>query len=366
MGSSNLRLPGPVQPTRDIQEAASRDLINHRGPEYADMLARMTENLQTTLATRNDVYFITASGTGAMEAAIVNTLSPGDTVLALIIGWFGQRFADIADAYGMNTVRLEFAQGDAVQAEQVAVQLKENPDVKAVIVTHNESSTGVSNPLQQICEIVRSISEDVLIIVDAVSSAGGTPLLTDAWSVDVVATASQKAWGCPPGIAMLAFSDRAWQAYKRSSSPRYYFDIAQYRDYLEKGQPPFTPSLPTMFALEAALKKITAEGMENVLARHHSTAEYVRKNLEKNGLSILPERRFASDTVTAVRLPQGVDGAAFLKHTQDEYDVIFGGGQQNLSGKIFRIGHMGWPEKDELEAALEAAFRTIEALQMQS
>ena len=246
----NLRIPGPVPLPDDVLELAGSQMINHRGPEYAAMLDRMTRNLQTVFATAGDVYFITSSGTGSMETAVVNTLSPGDKVLSLVIGVFGKRFAEIAEAYGADVTRLEFPLGKAADPDEVAQALADMPDCKAVLFTHNESSTGTTNPLQEIATAVHQNS-DALVLVDAVSSAGGAPISVDAWGIDVVATASQKSWVSPPGISMVSFSKKAWRAHETAKMPRYYFDVEQYRDYLEIGQPPFTPCLPAMYTLGA-------------------------------------------------------------------------------------------------------------------
>ncbi|MEX0762086.1 MAG: alanine--glyoxylate aminotransferase family protein [Dehalococcoidia bacterium] len=356
----NLRIPGPVPLPDDILDLVGSQMINHRGPEYAEMIARMTQNLQTAFSTKNDAYFITASGTGGMETAIVNTISPGDKVLSIIIGSFGRRFAEIAEAYGAEVTRLEFDLGQAADLEQVRTTLRGIPNCKAVILTHNESSTGVTNPLQDIAEIVHEDST-ALILVDAVSSAGGTPLPVDGWGIDVVATASQKSWVAPPGIAMVTFSQKAWDAYQESTSPKYYFDVMQYKSYLEIGQPPFTPCLPAIFALDHSLQAMIAEGMENVFARHHERAEQARQGARRLGLEILPDEKFASNTVTAVKIPEGIDGNEFVKRVRVEHGVVLGGGQQTLAGKIFRIGHMGWVEPEHIDEALNAVEQTLES-----
>ncbi len=357
----NLRIPGPVPLPENVLKIASRQMINHRGPEYAEMLTRMGDNLRTVFMTKNDVYFITSSGTGAMETAVVNTVSPGDKVLALVIGWFGIRFAEIAEAVGAEVARLEFSLGSAVDIDQLGDALRKEPDYKAVILTHNESSSGVSNPLEEICRTVH-LESDALILVDGVSSAGGMPIAVDAWGIDVLATASQKSWVSPPGISMVSFSQKAWQAYETATTPRYYFDIQQYEDYLQLGQPPFTPCETAMFTLDVALQSMVDEGVENVFARHHEIAERTRVGAEKLGLEILPERRFASDTLTAIRLPENVDGKAFVAKVLNDHNVVLGGGQGELTGKIFRIGHMGWVEQAHIDEALAASEATLKAL----
>ncbi|MBI4220888.1 MAG: alanine--glyoxylate aminotransferase family protein [Chloroflexi bacterium] len=361
LAHENLRIPGPVPLPDDILEAAGTQMMNHRGPEYADMLARMTANLKTVFMTAADAYFITSSGTGAMEAAIVNTLSPGDKVLSLTIGFFGDRFGDIARAYEVDVTTMSSPAGQPVDVSALARKLQELKGVKAVILTHNESSTGVANPLEEIAATVHA-SSDALILVDAVSSAAAMPIAVDAWGLDVVATASQKAWIAPPGISMVTFSARAWKAYESSKMPKYYFDIAQYRDYLKIGQPPFTPCLTAMYALEISLKRIADEGVENVFARHHSIAERCRRGAEKLGLKLFPDRKYASDTVTAIRVPEGLDGKALVARVRRDHGVVIGGGQGQMTGKIVRIGHMGWVESSHIDSAIGAIENSIAAM----
>ena len=361
LAHENLRIPGPVPLPDDILEAAGTQMINHRGPEYADMLARMTANLKTVFMTAADAYFITSSGTGAMETAIVNTLSPGDRVLSLTIGFFGDRFGDIARAYGAEVTSMPFPLGQAIDTAALASKLRELHGVKAVILTHNESSTGVANPLRAVAETVHE-SSDALLLVDAVSSAAAIPIAVDAWGIDVVSTASQKAWIAPPGISMVTFSARAWKAYQASKMPKYYFDIAQYRDYLKNGQPPFTPCLSAMYALEISLQRIVNEGIENVFERHHAMADRCRNGAEKLGLKLFPDRRIASDTVTAIRVPDGIDGKALVARVRKDHGVVIGGGQGQMTGKIVRIGHMGWVEPAHVDGALQAIEKSIAAM----
>tara|TARA_Y100000741_G_C18221119_1_gene545904 strand:- start:87 stop:1172 length:1086 start_codon:yes stop_codon:yes gene_type:complete len=361
MKDTNLRIPGPVPLPQETLDLMSSQMINHRGQEYADMLDQMTNNLKTVLMTKSDVYFITASGTGGMESAIVNTTSPGDKVLSISIGWFGERFAEISDAYGCETIKITFEYGDYADPEKIKPILSENPDIKAVLITHNESSTGVRNPLKEICEIIKNNSE-ALILVDAVSSAAGSIISTDAWGIDVVATASQKSWIAPPGIAMVSFSDKAWKAYDKSKCPKYYYDMNQYREYLEIGQPPFTPSLTTMYTLHDSLHKMVSEGMETIFDRHSRIAQFTRDLAKNIGLDILPIESYASDTVTAIKLPENVDGKMVVKEVEKNYNIVLGGGQQKLAGKIIRIGHMGWINQEDIEASIIALKETLDRL----
>ena len=357
----NLRIPGPVPLPDEVLELVGAQMMNHRGPEYAVMIERMTRNLKTILATSGDAYLITSSGTGAMETAIVNTLSPGDPVLSISIGVFGDRYGEIAEAYGADVTHLKCELGQAVDPDDVRRKLREIPGCAAVVVTHNESSTGVVNPLEAIARAVHEES-DALILVDAVSSAAAIPVATDAWGIDVVATAAQKAWVAPPGISMVTFSERAWNAYETAKMPRYYFDVAQYRRYLETGQPPFTPCLPAIYALDHSMQAIVDEGIETVFTRHHERAEQARNGAIALGLELFPHRSVASDTVTAVTVPEDIDGRELVARVREDHDVVLGGGQQTLAGKIFRIGHMGWVEPQHIDEALRAIGATLAAM----
>ena len=361
MKDTNLRIPGPVPLPQETLDLMSRQMINHRGPEYADMLDQMTKNLQTVLMTKSDVYFVTASGTGGMETAIVNTTSPGDKVLSISIGWFGERFAEISEAYGCETIKISFEYGEYADPKIIKDYLKKNNDIRAVLITHNESSTGVRNPLKELCEIIKTHS-DALILVDAVSSAAGSIISTDAWGIDVVATASQKSWIAPPGIAMVSFSDKAWKAYDKSKCPKYYYDMDQYREYLKIGQPPFTPSLTTMYTLHESLKNMVNEGIESIFERHSEIAQFTRDLAKNIGLDILPEENYASDTVTAIKLPKNVDGKMIVKQVEKNYNIVLGGAQQKLAGKIIRVGHMGWINQEDIEKSILALKETLDTV----
>ncbi|MFP6679100.1 MAG: alanine--glyoxylate aminotransferase family protein [Dehalococcoidia bacterium] len=361
MSDLNLRIPGPVPLPEEVLQATGRQMINHRGPEFAEIISRMTANFKTVLGTRGRAYFLTASGTGSMEAAIVNTLSSGDRVLSISIGSFGNRFGDIAEAYGAEVTRMESEWGEAADPEMVRRTLRSMPDCAAVVVTHNESSTGVMNPIEQISRVVHDES-DALVLVDAVSSAAGVPLPMDDWGLDVVGTASQKSWIAPPGIAMIAMSDRAWRAHETSTIPKYYFDIDQYEKFLQIGQPPFTPALSTIYALDHSLQAIIDEGVEEVLTRHAARAQQTRNGAKRIGLEIFPDESIASDTVTAIRVPSDVDGKAMISHARNVYNVELGGGQEKLAGQIIRIGHMGWVMPEHIDESINAVAKTLSDL----
>lgn len=349
----NLRTPGPIPVPEDILEAMSEPMIDHRGPQFKDILFRVTDRLKQVFETKNDTYILTASGTGAMEAAIVNTLSPGDRVLCTTVGAFGDRFGRVAEVFGAEVITLRFPLGTAVDPGHLRDALHANPDVKAVLVTHNETSTGVTNPLEPIARVVKG-EFDKLLLVDGISSVCSLPLPTDAWECDVVASASQKGWMLPPGLAFITFSEAAWKAHAQARMPRFYFDVSAYKHYYELGQPPYTPALSLMFALDVALEKILAEGMGSIFERHAGIGAMTRKGVRGLGLSILPDERVASNTVTAVRIPDGVDARRLITLMREEHGVVLAGGQQSLSGKIFRIGHMGYCTPEDIQEVVDA------------
>lgn len=357
----NLRIPGPIPVPADILDAMSKPMINHRGPEFKDLLHRVTDRLKRVFDTGGDVYLFAASGTGALEAAVVNTLSPGDRVLSASAGAFGDRFGDIAEAYGADVIRLGVPWGAAVSSDEVRSALGANDDVDAVLITHNETSTGVTMDLESIAKVVKD-EFDKLLLVDGVSSVCSLPLRTDDWRCDVVATASQKGWGVPPGLAFISFSERAWRAHAEARMPRFYFDVAAYKRYFEAGQTPFTPTLSVMFALDVVLDRILDEGMESVFERHARIGSMVREGVRRLGLSLFADERVASNTVTAVNVPEGVDARQLMGIMRERHNVVLAGGQQSLSGRIFRVGHMGFCAPEEIVETLDALEATLRQL----
>ena len=354
----NLRIPGPVPCPPEVMEAMGNPMINHRGPEFKDLLYSTTDRLKQVFMTANDLYILTASGTGALEASLVNTLSPGDKVLAAVAGLFGQRYADMAETLGAQVTRLEFEWGTAVDPAALRAALEANPEVKAVLVTHNETSTGVTNDLETIAAIVKG-EFDTLLLVDAISSLGCIPLPVDRWGCDVVATASQKGFLVPPGLSFISFSPRAWEAQRKATVRGFYFDLATAQSYLERGQTPFTPSLSLFYALDLALDTLLAQGLEETYTRHAYFGQMTREGVRALGLSLLPDERWASNTVTAVRIPEGVDGKALTDTLRTEHGVVVAGGLGKLEGKIIRIGHMGTVSEEEIRGFLEALRATL-------
>ncbi len=349
----NLRTPGPTPVPPQVVEAASGPMINHRGPEFKELILDLTEKLKRICMTEHDLLILTASGTGCMEAAIVNSLSPDDKVLAVTIGAFGDRFADMAQVYGAQVRRLEFPWGSPADVDEIRIALNEDTAIKAVLVTHNETSTGVTNDLEAISQVVKG-EFDKLLVVDAVSSLGCIPLPVDQWHCDMVGSASQKGLMTPPGLAFICVSPRAWEAHKEAKMPRFYFDLAAAKRYLDRGQTPWTPNLPLYHGLRAALDMLLEEGMEQVFERHRHIARITREGLKDLGLELLVDGPHASDTVTAVKMPEEVDGKRLLELLRSESNVVLAGGQSRLQGKIFRIGHMGYVKEEDIQEVLNA------------
>ncbi len=354
----NLRIPGPTPCPDDVLEAVGGDMMNHRGPEFAALIKRVTEGLKWVFGVSSDVLALTASGTGGLEAAVVNTLSPGDRVLAVSIGVFGNRLASIAETYGADVVRYEVEWGSAADVDEITRRLDADPSFKAVLVTHNETSTGITNPLEAIGAVVRE--RPPLLIVDGVSSVSSIPCPAERWGIDVLVSGSQKGWMVPPGLAFLWLSERAWEASKKATMPRFYLDLQRARTSLESAQTPWTPAMSIFYGLDRALQSLRAEGLENVYSRHRDVAQFTRERVRAMGLELLAnDERFSSDTVTAVRWPEDVDGLAIARLAREEFGVVLGGGQQGLRGKIFRVGHMGYFTQEDVAEALDIVERLL-------
>ena len=347
---ANLRLPGPTPVPPDVYEAMSKQMIDHRGVEFAEMLRRTTANLKRAFQTENDLYVLTSSGTGAMEAAVVNTLSPGERVLGVTIGNFGDRFLKIASAYGASVNELKFPDGDVAIPDQIRQALKDDPDVTTVLVTHNETSTGITNDLETIAGIVKG-EFDKMILVDAISSLGSIKLPVDEWGLDVVVAGSQKGWMCPPGLAMISFSERAWQAAETSKMPKFYFSMTEAEKSLKAGQTPWTPAISLLFGLDYAVQQMLARGdMQAVYDFHQEIAQYTRDGLKAMGIGLVAkDERFASNTVTAAWVPEGITDEALLAMLRDDYDIIAAEGRGLLTGRVFRIGHMGYVNQEDID-----------------
>jgi len=347
----NLRIPGPTALPPSVREAGARQMINHRGPEFAAMLGRIVEGMKPYFGTTQDVAMITTAGSGGLEAAIVNTLSPGDRVLGVSIGSFGDRFAKIAGIYGADVTRLDAEWGYAAAADEIRERLRTMPDAKAVLLTHNETSTGVMNPVAELAAAIREETPDALILVDSVSGLGAVPFRMDEWGVDLVVTGSQKAWMAAPGLAMIAASERGWAAMETARMPRFYLDLRAHRDAANDGQTPFTPAIAVVYQVDEGLRLMAAEGAEGIFARHEACAAATRAGLAALGFELFADARHASKTVTAANVPDDLDWKAFNAEVKRR-GVVLAGGQGKLTGKIFRLGHLGSVTLEEILGAL--------------
>jgi aspartate aminotransferase-like enzyme len=332
-------------------------MINHRGPEFAAMLDRILTGMKPFFGTTSDVAMLTTAGSGGLEAAVVNTMSPGDRVLGVSIGSFGDRFAKIAGIYGANVTKIDVEWGQAADPAAVREALAADPSYKAVLLTHNETSTGVMNPIPVLAAAIRDVTPDALILVDSVSGLGAVPFEMDAWGVDLVVTGSQKAWMAAPGLSMIAASPRGWDAMERATMPRFYLDLRSHRDAAKDGQTPFTPAIAVVYQVDEGIKLMQAEGAASIFARHEACAAASRAGLRALGFDLFADERFASRTVTAAKLPEGHDWKAFNGAIK-AHGVVLAGGQGKLSGKIFRLGHLGSVTVEEILGAI-AVLETV-------
>lgn len=357
-----LLIPGPTQVPERVREAVSGQMINHRGADFTALYPEIQEGLRTVFGSSQDILIFPSAGTGVMESAIANLFSPGERVLVGVMGEFGERFARIAEAYGLQVDRLRVQPGQAVTAAALAARLDaEGPgNYKAVLVTHNETSTGVLLNLPSVARVVKD--RGVLLVVDGVSSVGGVELCCDDWGVDVLVTASQKALMTPPGLGLVYVSEAAWPVVERATLPRFYWDYRQARKSGEKGQTPYTPAVALWFGLRVALSLINEEGLAAVYARHQAMARAFRTGARLLGLELLAEDAVASPMVTAVKAPAGLEAGRLIGELREYHRIVVAGGQGDLKGKIFRVAHMGAAQPPQIDRVLEAVAGSLARL----
>lgn len=353
----NFRIPGPTPLPPEVLAAMQLPMVSHRGPDAVELVTELTGRLRGAHRTSGEILLFPGSGTAALEASIVNLFSIGDSVLSLNNGRFGDRFAAIARAFGLTVIEESAAWGTAIEPQQVRDALRRHPDVRGVLITHNETSTGVTNDLAAIGAVVRE--SGALLLCDAVSSVGAIPLEMDAWQVDVVLSGTQKAWMSPPGLAIVAVGDRVWPANERATLPRFFWDFGRARAAAAEGSTHMTPPLSTMYALRAALRLIDAEGIEAVWDRHAKLGAFTRRRTAELGFQLFPDERIASNSVTATKPPADIDAKALMARLRDRFDVEMGGGLGRLSGEIIRVGHMGYVTQADVAAALDATAAAI-------
>jgi len=358
MKKFRLLAPGPTPVPPEVLLAMAQPVLHHRTPEFEALFAQARRALQWLFQTRREVLILAASGTGAMEGAVVNACSPGDRVLVIRGGKFGERWAEICQAYGLSVIPVEVPYGKAVDPQAVAAALRGEPSIAAVFVTHSETSTGVLHDLEAIAAIVRQTP--ALLVADAITSLGVVNLPSDAWGVDVVVAGSQKAMMLPPGLAFACLSDRAWAAAERARLPRYYFNFLVERKIQAKHQTAWTPAISLIAGLKAALDLLQAEGLSAIFARHERLARATRAAVTALGLDLFAER--PSPAVTAVKVPEGVDGGAIVRVLRDKHGISIAGGQGSMQGKIFRIATLGYADAYDVLTGIAALEFTLAEL----
>ena len=358
----SLMIPGPTPVPERVLSAIGKHPIGHRSGEFQAIVKKTTEQLKWLHQTSQDVLTITGSGTAAMEAGIINTLSYGDKVLCGDNGKFGERWVKIAKAYGLNTQVIKADWGKPLSTEifKEALLGDKNKEIKAVIVTHSETSTGVINDLKEISSLVRQHGK-AIIIADCVTSLGACNVPMDDWGIDVIASGSQKGYMMPPGLSFVALSERAWLANTTSDLPKFYLDLLSYKKTVQKDSNPFTPSVNLYFALEAALTMMQEEGLEAIFKRHSRHRNATQAGMQALGLKLFAEEGYGSPSITAV-IPENVDAEKIRKIVKENFDILLAGGQDHLKGKIFRVGHLGFVNDRDVISAVASIEASINSL----
>lgn len=356
MRKNYLLTPGPTPLPHQVMEAMARPIIHHRTPQFQAILKEATEGLKFVFQTKNDVFILASSGTGAMEAAVINLLSAGDSALVVETGKFGERWTEISKAYGINAEVLSVEWGRAVDPSEIAKKLKANSKIKAVFTTLCETSTGVVNDIASIGKIVKDT--DAVLVVDAISGLGAIDIKTDDWFCDAVVSGSQKGLMLPPGLGFISVSPKASKLIESSTSPRYYLDLRKAKKAIDKTDTPFTPAITLIIALNEALKMMKQDGLEMTFSRHKKMADAVRAAALALGLELFAPDA-GSDVVTAIKSPAGIDGEKLVKTMRDNYGVTIAGGQDELKGKVFRIAHMGFIEEFDIIAGISCLEKVL-------
>mgnify|MGYP001111607203 CR=1 FL=1 len=346
-----LMTPGPTPVAPETQLAMAQPILHHRAPAFMDILAKVREDLKYLFQTEQEVLMFAATGTGAMEGAVANTLSPGDTALVVDGGKFGERWAELCEVYGIKVDRLTVEWGYAVKPAEVEARLKANPAIKAVFVQANETSTAVAHPVRELAQVVKNFPQTIL-VVDAISALGGYPLPMDDWGLDVVVAGSQKAMMLPPGMAFAALSPKAWEFVKTSTCPKYYFDFAKQLKSQQKNQTAYTSAVSLTLGLQQVLTWFREQGLERIFARNARMARACRAAMAAMGLELFSKEN-PSDVLTAVQAPAGIDGQKIVARMREK-GIWIAGGQAQAKGKIFRIAHMGYIDEQDLLGTLGA------------
>ena len=359
MLKNHLFTPGPTPvPPRTLLAMAS-PIIHHRSPEFSQILAEVKEGLKYVFQTNNDVLLFASTGTGAMEGAVANVLSPGEKALVVRGGKFGERWAEICKAYGIETINLDIEWGRCVKVEKILEYLIKYNDIKAVFIQAHETSTGVKFPLKEIGEALKD--RDVILVVDAISALGAIELLVDDWHLDIVVGASQKALMLPPGLSFVSISKKGWKWVERSKLPKYYFDFKKEADALKRNQPAYTSAVSLVIGLLENLRYIKKRGLKNIIEHHRRLSEATKSAIKAMGLNLFTKEGL-SEAITVVEVPPGIDGKEIVRLLKEEYGIMIAGGQGRLKGKIFRISHMGYVDENDIIVVISALEAVLNKL----
>ncbi|MDG3547656.1 pyridoxal-phosphate-dependent aminotransferase family protein [Methanobacterium formicicum] len=362
MDETLLMIPGPTRVAPRVLKAMSENIVNHRSALFGEILTETNQMMSEVFQTENQSYLITGSGTAAMEAALANTISKGDRVLNIVGGKFGQRFMQITETHKGIPVQLEVEWGHGVNPDDVRYILEEEEDIKAVTIVHNETSTGVANPIDEVGKILKDY--DALYIVDTVSSLGGDDVFVDGYGIDICVTGSQKCLAAPPGIAAVTFSDDAWDVVDKTDNQTYYLNMKKYRKSGDATPPetPYTPAVSLIYAMQEALRVIMEEGLEERVRRHKLAAEATINGVKALGLDLFAQKEVASNTVTSIKMPEGITDKELRGTMRERYRIELAGGQDHLKGNVFRIGHMGNITHREIISTIAALEMTMQGL----
>jgi len=352
-----LLAPGPTPVPERALLAMAQPIIHHRTPQFSEVFAEACQLLKFVFQTEQDVLILSSSGTGAMESSIVNLFSPGDEVIAINGGKFGERWGKISEVYNLKVHWVNVEWGKAVDVSVIKGLLDKNPNIKGVLSQASETSTTVTHPVRELAELTKK--SDCLLIVDGITAVGVTDIPMDKWGIDALVSGSQKAFMLPPGLAFIALSEKAWKAAEKSKCPRFYFDLKKERKNLAKKTSAYTPAVSLITGLRETLLMMKEEGLDNVFARHERLARATRSAMEALGLKLLAPQNPAS-SATGVYLPEGLDGKKFVKYIRDELGVTMAGGQDHLEGKIIRIAHLGYIDTFDIITAVSAVEMALE------
>jgi aspartate aminotransferase-like enzyme len=351
-----LFTPGPTHVPDDILQETSKPLVYHREASFTEIYNESIKGLKKVFKTKGDIFIFTASGTGAMEAAVANLVSYGEHAIVAICGKFGERWRELVLRFGGYADLLSLPFSKSVPPEELERKIRSNDAARFVFTTLTETSTGALNDIKNFGRICRANNR--ILVVDAIAGLGADELHTDDWQVDVVCGASQKALYCPPGLSFMSFNERAWEVAEKCKAARFYWDVRQFRKWMQdKGQTPWTPAIPMFYALNRALGQILEAGMEETWARHHRLAEYLRKRVAEAGLQTFPEN--PSNALTVIKMPEGVDGSEIVKTVKERDKMLLANGQAEMHRKVVRIGHMGALTKTDIGRAFDAFLRAL-------